>query len=219
MKLPSDRPIVFFKAPRKREALLVKASSIPDGARWITVHPNGPGTEGSAVLIQPQADGSAHVIGGAGGKLNYLKLRGVRKESDYKKEAAEKKKAKAEDAKLQRAKDKEAGVLESKNKAKQALRDQLKKLMEESRSFESLPIRTRLTDTEVARFAAQRFRFPGVEIKARLFRNYPYGELASHVIGYIGRINQSEKEKLEESDNVGNYRGTDYIGKIGRAHV
>ena len=72
-------------------------------------------------------------------------------------------------------------------------RRRFKKLMEESKSFESLPIRTRLTDTEVARFAAQRFRFPGVEIKARLFRNYPYGELASHVIGYIGRINQAEK--------------------------
>lgn len=105
-------PVLFLKA------------SIPDGARWITVHPNGPGTEGSAVLIQPQADGSAHVIGGAGGKLNYLKLRGVRKESEYKKEAADKKKAKAEQAKEQRAKDKEAGILESKNKAKQALRDQ-----------------------------------------------------------------------------------------------
>ena len=64
-------------------------------------------------------------------------------------------------------------------------RRRFKKLMDESKSFESLPIRTRLTDIEVARFAAQRFRFPGVEIKARLFRNYPYGELASHVIGYI----------------------------------
>ena len=66
-------------------------------------------------------------------------------------------------------------------------RRRFKKLMEESRSFESLPIRTRLSETEVARFAAQRFRFPGVEIKARLFRNYPYGELASHVVGYIHR--------------------------------
>ena len=90
-----------------------------------------------------------------------------------------------------------------------------RKLREESKSFESVPIRTRLTDEEVARFAAQRYRFPGVEIRARLFRNYPYNELASHVIGFIGRINQSEKEKLEESDNVGNYRGTDYIGKLG----
>jgi penicillin-binding protein 2 len=90
-----------------------------------------------------------------------------------------------------------------------------RKLREESRNFESLPIRTRLTDEEVARFAAQRFRFPGVDIKARLFRSYPNGELASHVVGYIGRINRSEKEKIEETDEDGNYRGTDYIGKLG----
>ena len=94
-------------------------------------------------------------------------------------------------------------------------RRRFKKLMEESKSFESVPVRTRLTDTEVARFAAQRFRFPGVEIKARLFRNYPYGELASHVIGYIGRINQAEKAKIEEDEDQANYRGTEYIGKLG----
>ncbi len=94
-------------------------------------------------------------------------------------------------------------------------RRRFRKLLEESRNFESLPIRTRLTDEEVARFAAQRFRFPGVEIKARLFRNYPWGELASHVIGYIGRINQAEKEKIEESEEESNYRGTEYIGKLG----
>ena len=81
-------------------------------------------------------------------------------------------------------------------------RRRFKKLMEESRSFESLPIRNRLSDAEVARFAAQRFRFPDVEIKARLFRNYPYGELASHVIGYIGRINQAEKEAIEQADDI-----------------
>ena len=90
-----------------------------------------------------------------------------------------------------------------------------KKLLDESKSFESLPIRTRLTDEEVARFAAQRYRFPGVDIKARLFRNYPWGELASHVIGYIGRINQAEKERIDEGDDEANYRGTEYIGKLG----
>jgi penicillin-binding protein 2 len=90
-----------------------------------------------------------------------------------------------------------------------------KRLREETKNFESLPIRTRLTDEEVARFAAQRFRFPGVDIKARLFRNYPLGELGSHVIGYIGRINQSEKEIIEAGEHEGNYRGTDYIGKLG----
>jgi len=97
------------------------------------------------------------------------------------------------------------------------LRDKrrFKRLREEAKNFESLPIRTRLTDEEVARFAAQRFRFPGVDIKARLFRSYPYGELGSHVVGYIGRINQAEKEIIESGDDEGNYRGTDYIGKLG----
>ena len=96
-------------------------------------------------------------------------------------------------------------------------RKRFKKLMEESRNFESLPIRTRLTDEEVAKFAAQRFRFPGVEIKARLFRNYPYGELASHVIGYIGRVNQAEKKAMEDwpDEEQTNYKGTEYIGKLG----
>jgi penicillin-binding protein 2 len=94
-------------------------------------------------------------------------------------------------------------------------RRRFKKLLEESKSFESLPLRTRLSDQEVAKFAAQRYRFPGVDIKARLFRSYPYGELASHVIGYIGRINPAEKEKLDDSDDEANYRGTEYIGKLG----
>jgi penicillin-binding protein 2 len=96
-------------------------------------------------------------------------------------------------------------------------RKRFRKLLEESKSFESLPIRTKLTDEEVARFTAQRFRFAGVEIKARLFRHYPFGEMASHVLGYIGRINQKEAEALEdEPDDVqANYQGTDYIGKLG----
>jgi len=94
-------------------------------------------------------------------------------------------------------------------------RRRFKRLREDSRSFDSLPIRTRLSDEEVAKFSAQRYRFPGVEIKARLFRQYPYGELASHVVGYIGRINAKEKERIEEEDDAGNYRGTEYIGKLG----
>ena len=94
-------------------------------------------------------------------------------------------------------------------------RKRFKKLREEGRSFESLPLRSRLTDEEVARFGAQRYRFPGVEVKARLFRDYPFGAVASHVIGYIGRINAAEKDALEESGDPANYRGTDYIGKLG----
>jgi len=94
-------------------------------------------------------------------------------------------------------------------------RRRFKRLMDESKSFESLPIRTKLTDDEVARFTAQRFRFEGVDIKARLFRNYPLGEVGSHLIGYIGRINQAEKEKIDDSEDEANYRGTEYIGKLG----
>ena len=94
-------------------------------------------------------------------------------------------------------------------------RKRFKRLMEESRSFASVPLRTRLTDDEVARFTAQRFRFPGVEVQARLFRQYPLGEIASHVVGYIGRINTREAEVIEEGDDAANYNGTDHIGKEG----
>jgi len=94
-------------------------------------------------------------------------------------------------------------------------RKRFKRLMEESKNFSSVPIRTRLTDDEVARFTAQRFRFPGVEVQARLFRQYPLGEVASHVLGYIGRINQAEAKVLDASDDAANYNGTDHIGKEG----
>ncbi|HTJ54667.1 MAG TPA: penicillin-binding protein 2 [Nitrosospira sp.] len=94
-------------------------------------------------------------------------------------------------------------------------RKRFKKLMEESKRFESLPIRTRLSDVEVARFAANRYRFPGVEIKARLFRQYPKGESASHVVGYIGRINDKDLEQLEANGDLANYRGSQSMGKIG----
>jgi penicillin-binding protein 2 len=94
-------------------------------------------------------------------------------------------------------------------------RRRLRKLMEESKNFESLPLRTKLTDDEVARFAVNRYRFPGVEINARLFRQYPFGELASHVVGYIGRINDRDVERIADWDETTNYKGTDYIGKAG----
>jgi penicillin-binding protein 2 len=97
-------------------------------------------------------------------------------------------------------------------------RKRFKRIVEESKSLESVPIRTKLTDEEVARFTAQRFRFEGVEIKARLFRSYPLGEIGSHLIGYIGRINPTEKQAMEDNwsdDDLANYRGTDYVGKLG----
>ncbi|HEX4762853.1 MAG TPA: penicillin-binding protein 2 [Usitatibacter sp.] len=94
-------------------------------------------------------------------------------------------------------------------------RRRFKKLQEESKNFESLPIRTRLTEEEVARFAVNRFRFPGFEIKARLFRSYPQGEVASHAIGYIGRINDADVKRIEDAGLTTNYKGTDHIGKLG----
>jgi len=94
-------------------------------------------------------------------------------------------------------------------------RKRFKKLLEESKNFESLPIRTRLTDEEVARFIAQRYRFPGVDIKARLFRQYPYEALGSHALGYIGRVNNRDLETIEARNAEDNYRGTEHFGKTG----
>ena len=95
-------------------------------------------------------------------------------------------------------------------------RARFRKLLAEARNAESLPIRTRLSDEEVAKFAANRYRYNGtVEIKARLFRQYPYDDLASHVMGYMGRINTADQARLEEEGVDANYRGTDYIGKAG----
>jgi penicillin-binding protein 2 len=89
------------------------------------------------------------------------------------------------------------------------------KFMEDAKDFETVPLKVKLTDEEAARVAANIWRFPGVEVKARLFRDYPFRELTSHVLGYIGRINPAEKQKLEDEDKATNYRGTTYIGKTG----
>ncbi|WP_310449313.1 penicillin-binding protein 2 [Sulfuritalea sp.] len=94
-------------------------------------------------------------------------------------------------------------------------RKRFRQLLEESRNFESLPIRTRLTDEEVAKFIAHRYRFPGVDIKARLFRQYPGGAFASHLLGYIGRVNDRDLEKIEAREGEANYRGTEHFGKTG----
>ena len=94
-------------------------------------------------------------------------------------------------------------------------RKRFKKLREDSHRFDSLPIKSRLSETEVARFAVNRFRFPGVDINARLFRNYPQGISASHVVGYIGRINDKDLEILEGKGKLANYLGSNHLGKIG----
>ncbi|HUG78911.1 MAG TPA: penicillin-binding protein 2 [Burkholderiales bacterium] len=94
-------------------------------------------------------------------------------------------------------------------------RFRFRKMLVEARNAESLPIRTRLSDEEVARFAVNRYRFEGVEIKGRLFRQYPYGDVAAHVIGYMGRVTQADQESLAAEGLEANYRGTDFMGKAG----
>jgi penicillin-binding protein 2 len=94
-------------------------------------------------------------------------------------------------------------------------RRRFKKFLEESKTIGYLPLKTRLTDDDVAKLAAFKFRYPGVEVRARLFRKYPQGDVASHVLGYIGRISPEEEAALSESDQDSNYAGTTHIGKIG----
>ncbi len=89
------------------------------------------------------------------------------------------------------------------------------KQKDESHTFESIPLRTHLNEVEAARFAVNRYRFPGVELKSRLFRHYPMGKLGAHMVGYIGRINDKDLTKLAEADALSNYKGTDHIGKSG----
>ena len=94
-------------------------------------------------------------------------------------------------------------------------RKRFNKFRSQSRNFESLPIRTHLNELEAAKFAVNHYRFPGVEIKSRLFRHYPLGKLGSHMVGYIGRINDNDLVGLEKSDQLSNYKGSDHIGKSG----
>ena len=85
----------------------------------------------------------------------------------------------------------------------------------ESSRYASLVLRNNLNDTEAAWFAAHAYEFPGVELRARWVREYPQGATASHVVGYIGRIADNDIEALEAAGQLGNYRGTDVIGKKG----
>ena len=100
-------------------------------------------------------------------------------------------------------------------------RRRFRQLLGDMKGAESLPIRSKLTDEEVARFTAQAFRFPTAQIRARLFRHYPLGETGSHLLGYIGRVNAAEKAAMEEwpEEEQANYKGTEYIGKLGLEHA
>ncbi len=80
-----------------------------------------------------------------------------------------------------------------------------------SRPYAAVPLRFRLTEEERARLAVNRHRLPGVQVDAQLLRHYPHGELFSHALGYVGRINEQEEYELDST----NYRGTFHVGKVG----
>lgn len=90
-----------------------------------------------------------------------------------------------------------------------------RKALDETRGLSAIPIRYRLSETEIARFAVNRYRFPGVDIQEKLIRNYPLGTSASHLIGYIGRINEADQDRLDDAGLTDEYRGTNHIGKLG----
>jgi penicillin-binding protein 2 len=103
----------------------------------------------------------------------------------------------------------EVGVLEADEL------DDTRKLVRSRRSFESVPIRLRLTDEEIARFAVHRFEFPGVDIATRLTRFYPHGEHAVHALGYVAAISEGDVKRLEKEQQLAKYAGTTLIGKLG----
>lgn len=85
----------------------------------------------------------------------------------------------------------------------------------QSGRYSSILLRNNLTEDEASWFAAHAWRFPGVTLSARWVREYPHGETAAHVLGYVGRISEADLQQLEEEGNIGNYRGTQVIGKKG----
>jgi penicillin-binding protein 2 len=96
--------------------------------------------------------------------------------------------------------------------------DDTRRLVKSRRGFESVPIRLRLTDEEIARFAVHRFEFPGVDIATRLTRYYPHGEYAVHALGYVAAISESDVKDLEKEQQLSKYAGTTLIGKLGLEH-
>jgi penicillin-binding protein 2 len=90
-----------------------------------------------------------------------------------------------------------------------------RRLLAESHEFETVPLKSKLSDEEVAILAANRYRLPGLDVKARLFRNYQAGPGMAHVLGFIGRINDRDLQRLRESGREQNYRGSVHIGKTG----
>ena len=87
----------------------------------------------------------------------------------------------------------------------------LKKDIRSRRIFEAVPVKLQLTDEELARFAARRYQFPGVEIRPRLTRYYPLGASSVHAIGYVGAISEEDEKTLDLNE----YAGTTLTGKSG----
>jgi penicillin-binding protein 2 len=92
-----------------------------------------------------------------------------------------------------------------------------RRLLAESKRIDSVPLKTRLSEAEMARVATHLWSLPGVDIQARQLRRYPLGPTAAHVIGYIGRISPRDREAMEDwpEEKVANYRGSTHIGKLG----
>ena len=90
-----------------------------------------------------------------------------------------------------------------------------RKLLAESHDFDTVPLKNKLSDAEVAILAANRYRLPGVEVRSRLFRNYRAGPGMAHVVGFIGRINDTDMKRLEKDNRAANYAGSTHIGKVG----
>ncbi|EXJ49904.1 penicillin-binding protein 2, partial [Vibrio parahaemolyticus VPTS-2010_2] len=84
-----------------------------------------------------------------------------------------------------------------------------------TRRFKSVPLLTQLNEKQVAVFSVNQYRFPGVEISATLKRYYPYGEVLTHVIGYVSRINDRDMQRLIREEKDANYQATRDIGKLG----
>ena len=85
----------------------------------------------------------------------------------------------------------------------------------EARRFDSIPLKTKLTDEEVARLVTRVTEIPGVNIQQRTIRSYPYGDSSSHLLGHIGRISRADRERLTEADLLEDYFGLSHIGKLG----
>lgn len=155
--------------------------ALPPGARWITVHPNGEGTKGQPVLVQPAENGAMRVIGGAGGRLNYLKLRGVKSADQYKAEAAEKAKTHREQQRDKRVQEKAQGIAPSKNKAREAVK--LQHRAERDAFVQTVAQAMKWTDADT--------RFPEEQ-----YQNAPAGEYRKAVERHAQQLYQRAKEAV-----------------------